>query len=710
MSGTHEDSYTFYKLDVVSLYPSIPVFEASVYVQKQGVPMVSPLSAVLAELIMREVERRIFNSPLVISYPSLYLRYVNDILIIWENTEEEFIKFVQQLSSIYPTISFTWEKEQEESITFLDLCIQKLVEGPQFAVHHKSNVLPYIIAADAFRPLQYVNATIAALIRRALLLPSMQLATKIELDIVRVAVSLAGFMHDKYEHVLHRIILTEIESGEFQRTFSDTDCVSIIEDLQEVYAIATPKPKPANHTTGEHLLLLWLNKIKSTNETSQELISLPYILQISREATYKDIRINIVEKTKEIFKENLTEEEEKSIRLYVVGGIPEQCYLPDDVDHPLYVPTVDHALALCEEGQNSGPTHLKLIVEWESEIQPKLIDVPSDLVKEESSWNLDRDQQQKVSKTTLYECFEMYFKEEKLEAEDAWMCPSCKCRQQVVKQLSLWTVPDIFVVHLKRFRQSSTHRTKLTTLVEFPLMSLDISQFMTSRRQEMPAHIMNGNLNTLSYWSPWKRHRLQNYSQGDDVYELYAVCNHQGNMLSGHYTGYCKNPVDGHWYLFDDTKVTQIPESKIVTANAYILFYQKSNLSSSSCASSSTSGYSTASTASLLNTDHWSFRMPPFHCLISKINKSQDTLCDIDVPAEKTLMQPNRPFDRRHRAYSSMVSLRSQKTDIQPSVFHELERHSDEETIEPIIESNSPVLLQDLNRATSKSYWTVTSV
>ncbi|XP_023212325.1 uncharacterized protein LOC111615160 [Centruroides sculpturatus] len=167
--------------------------------------MVSPLSAVLAELIMREIERRIFNSPLVISYPSLYLRYVNDILIIWENTEEEFIKFVQQLSSIYPTISFTWEKEQEESITFLDLCIQKLVEGPQFAVHHKSNVLPYIIAADAFQPLQYVNATIAALIRRALLLPSMQLATKIELDIVRVAVSLAGFMHDKYEHVLHRV-------------------------------------------------------------------------------------------------------------------------------------------------------------------------------------------------------------------------------------------------------------------------------------------------------------------------------------------------------------------------------------------------------------------------------------------------------------------------------------------------------------------------
>lgn len=518
-------------------------------------------------------------------------------------------------------------------------------------------------------------------------------------------------LSNNYNIPANQIILTEIESCEFQRTFNDTDCVSIIGDLQEVYAIATPKPKLANHTTGEHLLLLWLNRIKSTDTSSQELFSMPYVLQISREATYKDIRINILQKSKEVFRENLSEAEENSIKLYVVGGIPEQCYLPDDVDHPLYVPTVDHALALCEEeGQNGGPPHLKLIVEWENEIKQKLIDVSSDLVKEESSWNLDLDQQQKVSKTTLYECFEMYFKEEKLEAEDAWMCPNCRCRQQVVKQLSLWTVPDIFVIHLKRFRQSSTHRTKLTTLVEFPLSSLDMSQFMTSRQQEMPTHIINGNLNTLSYWSPWKRHRLQNYSQGNDVYELYAVCNHQGNMQSGHYTGYCKNPVDGHWYLFDDTKVTQIPESKIVTANAYILFYQKSNLLSSSCASSSTSGYSTASTASLLNSDHWSFRMPPFHCLMSKINKSQDALCDIDMPGEKTLMRPNRPFDRRHRAYSSMVSLRSQKTDIQPSVFHELERHSDDEIIEPIIESNSPVLLQDLNKVASKSYWTVTSV
>ncbi|XP_023232134.1 uncharacterized protein LOC111632015 [Centruroides sculpturatus] len=167
--------------------------------------MGSPLSAVLAELIMREVECRIFNSPLTISYLSLYLCYVDDILIVWENTEEGFIKFVQQLSSIYPTIGFTWEREHEDSIAFLDLCIQKSVEGLQFAVYHKADLLPYIILADTFQLLRYVNAAIAALVRRALLLPSTQLATKIELDIIRVAVSLAGFTYAKYKHVLRKV-------------------------------------------------------------------------------------------------------------------------------------------------------------------------------------------------------------------------------------------------------------------------------------------------------------------------------------------------------------------------------------------------------------------------------------------------------------------------------------------------------------------------
>jgi hypothetical protein len=42
------------------------------------------------------------------------------------------------------------------------------------------------------------------------------------------------------------------------------------------------------------------------------------------------------------------------------------------------------------------------------------------------------------------------------------------------------------------------------------------------------------------------------------------------------FLAYCKNPVDGTWWSFDDTRVTKLSSpSEIKTASAYILFYSK---------------------------------------------------------------------------------------------------------------------------------------
>lgn len=54
---------------------------------------------------------------------------------------------------------------------------------------------------------------------------------------------------------------------------------------------------------------------------------------------------------------------------------------------------------------------------------------------------------------TLEECFELYTRAEVLGAEDKWHCPFCNRKQEVIKKLGLWSLPDILVIHLKRFRQ-----------------------------------------------------------------------------------------------------------------------------------------------------------------------------------------------------------------------------------------------------------------
>ena len=85
--------------------------------------------------------------------------------------------------------------------------------------------------------------------------------------------------------------------------------------------------------------------------------------------------------------------------------------------------------------------------------------------------------------------------------------------------------------------QDATQHSKLNTLVTFPVTGLDISRH--SRRQNSPASLQRDASSKLSSspWLTWKPGRKIPDSPDDHIYDLYAVCNHYGNMQGGHYTG-----------------------------------------------------------------------------------------------------------------------------------------------------------------------------
>lgn len=121
---------------------------------------------------------------------------------------------------------------------------------------------------------------------------------------------------------------------------------------------------------------------------------------------------------------------------------------------------------------------------------------------------------------------------------------------QANKKLDLWSLPEVLVVHLKRFSYSRASRDKLDTKVEFPLTDLDLG-----------------------------RHILGPASDGStpesNKYDLYAVSNHYGGLGGGHYTAYCKMPDDNLWYLFDDGSVRCVPATEVQSPAAYVLFYRR---------------------------------------------------------------------------------------------------------------------------------------
>lgn len=69
----------------------------------------------------------------------------------------------------------------------------------------------------------------------------------------------------------------------------------------------------------------------------------------------------------------------------------------------------------------------------------------------------------------------------------------------------------------------------MQNMVRFPLIGMDMAPHVVKRSQSswsLPSH-----------WSPWRRPYGLGRNPDDYLYDLYAVCNHHGNMHGGHYTG-----------------------------------------------------------------------------------------------------------------------------------------------------------------------------
>lgn len=123
---------------------------------------------------------------------------------------------------------------------------------------------------------------------------------------------------------------------------------------------------------------------------------------------------------------------------------------------------------------------------------------------------------------TLDDCFAETGKREVLSEDNAWYCGNCKELRRATKTLEIWTMPDILVVHLKRFGGNRSFRDKIDVLVDYPKEGLDMTE------------------------------RIGLKEDGKEyLYDLFAVDNHYGGLGGGHYTAFAKNFYDGAWYDYN---------------------------------------------------------------------------------------------------------------------------------------------------------------
>jgi Ubiquitin carboxyl-terminal hydrolase len=234
----------------------------------------------------------------------------------------------------------------------------------------------------------------------------------------------------------------------------------------------------------------------------------------------------------------------------------------------------------------------------------------------------------------LQYCLTEFCKVQKLSMSDNWVCPRCKVIREGGQNMNLWRIPDLLTFHIKRFNMSARWHEKITTMVNFPLTGLDLSEWC---HPESPV-LQDGATKDASC-----------------IYDLIGVMNHYGSLTGGHYVATCKATWCGRdgteevaysfngagsrghgreapesaweeptgswvglgrpkqpkgvpqsrldaalaskavaesaepmWLQFDDEVVEAIPPRLVVSEMAYVLFYRKRHLTSSNIAKYST--------------------------------------------------------------------------------------------------------------------------
>jgi ubiquitin carboxyl-terminal hydrolase 4/11/15 len=144
----------------------------------------------------------------------------------------------------------------------------------------------------------------------------------------------------------------------------------------------------------------------------------------------------------------------------------------------------------------------------------------------------------------LDECFTFFQTPEVLDEENKWFCPACREHVRATKTMDVWKLPEILIVHLKRF----TANSKIETHVNFPDV-LDMRPFVCEKA--------GAPLN----------------------YRLYAVSEHGGSLCGGHYTAHAlvwpEGAKAGNWFSFDDASVRAATALDAHSTNSYVLFYEK---------------------------------------------------------------------------------------------------------------------------------------
>ncbi|UYV77908.1 hypothetical protein LAZ67_15002791 [Cordylochernes scorpioides] len=159
------------------------------YKQIRGTPMGSPLSSIVAEVVMGSLDQWINQTHS--SDIHYWRRYVDDIFCILKPNKLQPI--LNTLHSFHADIKFTYETETNLVLPFLDIHIIRTPHRLHTAVYHKKNIPPLYTHFSSNSPIAYKINTVRTLTKRIHTHCSLPIFKAIEKNRITTLLTTAGY-------------------------------------------------------------------------------------------------------------------------------------------------------------------------------------------------------------------------------------------------------------------------------------------------------------------------------------------------------------------------------------------------------------------------------------------------------------------------------------------------------------------------------------
>ena len=124
----------------------------------------------------------------------MYRRYVDDILIIFnESEEEERNKMMEKFNNHHPNLAFTNEYEENNRINFLDLTLSREKDHLEFDIYRKPTQTNTTINNKSVHPNSHKTAAFRSMLYRVYKIPLNEEKRKKEIETIKTIAKNNGF-------------------------------------------------------------------------------------------------------------------------------------------------------------------------------------------------------------------------------------------------------------------------------------------------------------------------------------------------------------------------------------------------------------------------------------------------------------------------------------------------------------------------------------